>query len=147
MTNWNDGYTTSTNYYSTSGTTTSDNQSWYYYNTDGEMLRADQPPQEHQHVTAPSHNHTIGMWNPPAENNISLNGEPVVKFNDDVQLKVNGEWVSVEDMMKRLETMEVVVEKLFNLLPEWQKRILNMDVEKDSKDEKDEYLDPDLFKV
>jgi len=138
-TNWNDSYTTSTNYYTTS--TASDSQKWYYYSTDGEMLRADQPPQEH------THNHTIGMWQQPKHEGISLNGEEVMKFNDDVQLRVDGEWVSVKDMKTRLDTMEVIIEKLYNLLPEWQKRILNLDVVKDSKEDKDEYLDPDLFKV
>jgi hypothetical protein len=136
-------------------TTTTDStaQQWYYYNPNGNLIQSDGPP-THKH-DMPSHNHGYGNGNwtiqsPEAEINhgICVEGEQIVKFNDDVQFKVNGEWVSVEDLSLRIKTLEVITERLYDLLSPWQKEKLEVDrLELEDKKDEFEHFDPDLFKV
>ena len=71
-----------------------------------------------------------------------------MSIQDDVKVKVDGEWVSVRDLNLRLKTLEVITEKLYNMLSPWQKKMLDVDrMDLEDKKEEFEHLDPDLFKV
>ena len=135
-------------------TTTTDTsaQQWYYYDYDDHLVKSDGPPPQHTHEM-PSHKHDYGgsgNWTiqVPKNDNLFYDGEEIMKYNGDVQLKVNGEWISVENLSLRIKTLEVITERLFNMLSPWQKKKLDVD-RMDLEDKKDEFehFDPDLFKV
>lgn len=131
-------------------------QTWYYYDNDGELIQSDAPQHTHE---MPSHNHSIsngsGGWNgwriqkPPEDLAFSVGGEQIMKYKDDLHIKIDGDWISVKDLSLRIKTLEVITEKLYNLLSPWQKNvILNVDkMELEEKDDEFEHFDPDLFKV
>lgn len=160
MTNYTDFYYSNPESITTtemgmSYTTTTDtpNQTWYYYDPDGELIQSDGPPQQQHTHEMPSHNHSFGgntNWQIQVPKNDGLfhNGEEIMKYNGDVQFKVNDEWISVDDLSLRIKTLEVITERLYNMLSPWQKKKLDVD-RMDLEDKKDEFehFDPDLFKV
>ena len=134
----------------TSSTAAGPYQTWYYYDDNGELIQGVQPPQ-HTH-TMPSHNHNNldSNWRiqPQIHTGLSMNGEEIMKYNGNVEFKMDGGWISIDEINLRIKTLEMITEKLYNLLPAWQRKIINMDeMDPEDKEEEFEHLDPDLFKV
>lgn len=130
----------------TTSTTAPSNQIWYYYDSDGEIVQSDASPQ-HTHEM-PGHNHGNWKIQMPKNDSLFYGAEEIMKYNGDMQFKVNGDWISVDDLSLRIKTLEVITERLYNMLSPWQKKKLDVD-RMDLEDKKDEFehFDPDLFKV
>ena len=148
-TNWNDTYSASSNYYST--TTAPTSQRWYWYNSDGQISQSDRPPQVHTHEM-PSHNH--GTWNDnwrvSSKPNLVISnadGEPIMKFNKDVQMRVGDEWVNVEEYLEKIDVLDKMMTMMYNTLSPWQKEKIMIELNQSTEDDDTEHLDPDLFKV
>jgi len=134
-------------------TTDSTSQQWYYYDYKDHLVKSDGPPIQTRDL--PSHNHSHGVGDSgnwtiqvPKNDGLFYDGKEIMKYNGDVQFKVNGEWISVDDLSLRIRTLEVITEKLYNLLSPWQKEKLDVDrMELEDKKDGFEHFDPDLFKV
>lgn len=124
--------------------TSSPSQTWYYYDNGGQLVQSDVSPQ-HTH-DMPSHNHGNWTIQSPQEHGISINGEEIMKFNDDIQMKIEGDWVSMTETVKRIEVMELMLKSMYGMLSPWQKGELAKMRPEDKKDDF-EHFDPDLFKV
>lgn len=148
--NWNNTYyydsgtaATSPNYFTTT-TNTGGNQTWYYYDSNGEAVRSD---------SMPSHSHSLpasgGSWrdDPKDQDALYVKGEKVVKYNGDLEFKQNGKWVSLSEITSRIDVMEVLVERMYNMLSPWQKKKLESDRQELKEEQELDYIDPDLFKV
>lgn len=149
----NHTYTTSSTTYSTAG-----DQVWYYYDDQGNLRQGQQ--QSHNHEILPSHNHGNwggGEWQQPSvkiletqpNDNVVFYGKDgveLMKLNEGVQMKVGGKWVKVEEYLERLDQLDSMMEKMYELLSPWQRKKL-MFSQLEKKDEDFEHFDPDLFKV
>ena len=137
--NYNNTYGTASSWYTTR-TAPSDSQTYYTIGPDGEAVLMDMG---HQHQL--NHENLSVDWSPqPA--GISVGGEEVIKFKDDLEFKVNGKWVSVKNLMERLDKMEKIVDILCSSLPQWKIDMIDNEINEDI-EEGVEHIDPDLFKV
>jgi len=137
-------YTTSSTTYSTAG-----DQVWYWYDEEGNLRQGGQP--SHTHEIPNTHgNWSSGTWQQsqsiPSIQSIYAEGEEVMRFNKGVEMKVNGKWVKVESYLERLDMLDKMMERMYELLSPWQrKKLMFEQLEKQTEDF--EHFDPDLFKV
>ena len=150
----NNTYTTSSITYSTAG-----NEVWYYYNNEGELMQGNQAP-SHNHEILPSHTHGNwggGTWQAhphtvvecTPSNEIKFygkDGQEVMKLNSGVEMKVGGKWVKVEEYLERLDQLDSMMNKMYELLSPYQRKKL-MFSQLEKQDEEFEHFDSDLFKV
>jgi len=134
----------------TTSTTHSGDQIWYYCDNDLNMVQGITPP-------APLHNHGFDSWQAPSVKRIEVQpsdnvviygngGVELMKFNEGVEMKVNGKWVKVEPYLERIDELDKMMESMYQLLSPWQrKKLMFEQLEKQDKEFK--HFDPDLFKV
>jgi hypothetical protein len=128
-------------------------QKWFSVGPNGELVEMDTPG--HSHVlTNHQHEHSIvadnGGWSAPIWGRATFEGEEMVRFKDNIEVKINGKWISMEETINKIEALESVLEKLLanvhmnNMTrSEIQEKLLkNRPVKKEV-----EHIDPDLFKI
>lgn len=142
-----DYYTTSTAGTGTYYTTAAPSQQWYYYNSDGEIIQSDNAPQ-HTHEM-PGHTHGNwggGTWQQQGKIIFSDGEDEVMRLNKGVEMKVGGKWVKVEDYLERLDQLDAIMERMYQILSPWQREQLKFQ-QQEKEDGDFEHFDPDLFKV
>ena len=156
---YNSNYYTTNSPYSTSSTTysTAGDQVWYLYDEEGNLRQGGQPSHTHE---MPSHNHSNwggGTWqqsprkileSQPNDDVVfyGKDGKELMKLNDGIQMKVSGKWIKVEEYLERLDQLDSMMERMYELLSPYQrKKLMFSQLEKQEEDF--EHFDQDLFKV
>lgn len=146
-------YSQPQHYTATTATTysTGGNDVWYWREADGTLKQSESPSHTHE---MPGHTHgslDAGSWriaDTTPENMVfhGTDGEPVMKINKGIEMKVGGKWVKVEEYLERLDMLDSMMEKMYELLSPWQREKL-MHSQLQHKEDDFEHFDPDLFKV
>ena len=150
------GYSTSSTTYSSTG-----DQVWYYYDNDGNLVQGIAPPHTHE-ISSHNHGNNHGYygfdsWQIPSVKRLEVqpndnivifgnDGVELMKFNEGVEMKVGGKWVKVEKYLEKIDTLDSMMERMYELLSPWQKKEL-MYSQLEKQDEEFKHFDPDLFKV
>jgi len=126
------------------------------YSTAGDQIWYYTEPQAPQ---APIHNHTYDHNNwltgqtfsdksLPSHNIVIYGnkGVELMRFNEDIEMKVGGKWVKVEKYLEKIDILDSMMERMYELLSPWQKKEL-MYSQLEKQDEEFKHFDPDLFKV
>jgi hypothetical protein len=146
--NYNNTYGTASSWYTTS-TAPSDSQTYYTIGPNGESTQINMPEHTHQTPADVSGNWNYGYGYDPSNTIIFrgvAGGEEIMRFKDELEIKVKDKWISVSDMMKRIDKLESIVENLYSMLPQWKIDMMGID-EDEEIDEEVDHIDPDLFKV
>lgn len=152
----NTGWFSTSSTYSTTGDK-ADDQVWYRYGNDDNLVQITEPSlYNHNHGNNGMDSFSIN-WQTTSVKRIEVqpndnvliygnDGVELMKFNESVQMKVRGKWVKVEEYLQKIDALDSMMERMYELLSPWQKKKL-MFSELEKQDEEFKHFDPDLFKV
>jgi len=142
-----------TGWFSTSSTTysTTGDQVWYRYGNDDNLVQITEPPLHNHGNNGMDSWQTTSGWRIESQPNDNVviygnDGVELMKFNEGVQMKVGGKWVKVEEYLQKIDSLDSMMGRMYELLSPWQKKKL-MYSQLEKQDEEFKHFDPDLFKV